>query len=161
MKRKKQSFEDGAQHGLVSAQPLALPPSSLVLGMLQVMGTSLTAAQAVARVVSSLGEKPTKAKSPWAQARLVLHDGGPVGWQDAGGGSKVTVRAWQWKASSVGVRQFCHRFQQSWDFCAGGTAQRITLPSYMSSVALGDGCPSPVWSKNFGTGDSRQSTEPW
>lgn len=32
MKRKKQSFENGAQHGSVSTQPLALRPSSLVFG---------------------------------------------------------------------------------------------------------------------------------
>lgn len=53
-----QSFESAAQHRWVSTQPLALPPSSLVLGMLQVMGISPTAAQAVARVVSSIGERP-------------------------------------------------------------------------------------------------------
>lgn len=37
------------------------------------------AAQAVARAVASLGEKPTKAKSLWAQAQLALHDGAPWG----------------------------------------------------------------------------------
>lgn len=79
MKRKKQSFEGGAQHGSVSAQPLTLAPSSLVLGMLQVMGTSPMAAQDVVRAVPSLGEKPTKAKSLWAQAQLFLHDRGLVG----------------------------------------------------------------------------------
>jgi len=145
----------------VSAQPLALSPSSLILGMLQVMGTSPMAAQHVARAVLSLGEKPTKAKSPWARARLVLCDWGPVGWQGAGGGSKATTHARRWKASSVGAGEFCHRFQQSWDFGVGGTTKRSTLLSDTSSFARGDGCPAPVWSKNLGTGDSRQSTELW
>lgn len=149
--------KDSAQHGSVSTQPLALPPSSLVLGMLQVTGTSPMAARAVARAVSSLGEKPTKVKSLGAQAQLVLCDGGPVGWQGAGGGSKATTRAQQWKASSVGARQFCYWFQQSWDFSADGTH------SYLRGAQLLLEAGVLPWFavKNLGTGDSRQSTEQW
>lgn len=61
MKKKKQSFEDGAQHRLAFTQLLALPP----VWMSQVIGTSLMAAQAVVRVALSPG---TKAKSLCAQA---------------------------------------------------------------------------------------------
>lgn len=55
-------------------------PPVWFLGMLQVMGASPTAARATARAVSSLGAKPSKAKSLWAQAQLVLCDRGPMGW---------------------------------------------------------------------------------
>lgn len=151
--RKKQSFEDGAQHGSVSTQPLALPPSSLVLGMLQVTGTGPMAARAVARAVSSLGEKPTKVKSLGAQAQLVLC----VGWQGAGGGSKATTHAQQWKASSVGARQFCYWFQQSWDFGADGTHSYLTG----AQLLLEAGVLPWFGVKDLGTGDSRQSTEQW
>lgn len=133
--------------------PHSLWPCLPPVWMPQVMGTSLTAAQAVAKATLSLGEE-TKAQSLWAQAP-------PVGWQGAGGGSKAITCTHQWKASSIGGGQFCYRFQQSWNFGTGSTAQRSTLPSYMISVALGYGCPTLVWSRDWGTGDSRQSTEPW